>query len=122
MQSATQIVLLGSTFEYEIDLPPEELARLRNDAAHGVISSVQPAIALLSELPVARFNPGSTVDDYLKEHPDLAQLLGAQGGCDCEHCQSVLSPAAYFVDLMDLIEERILVPNQTRIHTASGRD
>src|SRR5262249_17741035 len=27
--------------------------------------------------------------------------------CTCQHCQSILSPAAYFVDLMHFVEENI---------------
>jgi hypothetical protein len=35
----------------------------------------------------------------------LQQLLGSQDSCACEHCGSVLSPAAYFVDLLKFIDE-----------------
>lgn len=44
----------------------------------------------------------------------LAQLTGYAGlfgrpiFCQCEHCQSVLGPAAYFVDLMYYVERHIL--------------
>ena len=36
--------------------------------------------------------------------PDLATLFGALELCDCDHCQSIYSPAAYFVDLLQFLE------------------
>ena len=37
-------------------------------------------------------------------------LFGPQSYCDCEDCRSVISPAAYFVDLMQFIKEHISRP------------
>ncbi|MDA8142227.1 MAG: neuraminidase-like domain-containing protein [Desulfobacteraceae bacterium] len=37
-----------------------------------------------------------------------SDLFGLADACDCDHCLSVLSPAAYFVDLMYYIETHIL--------------
>lgn len=37
-----------------------------------------------------------------------ASLINDQPWCECEWCQSVLSPAAYFVDLMHYVEKHIL--------------
>ncbi|MDB4891180.1 MAG: hypothetical protein JWL61_3035 [Gemmatimonadetes bacterium] len=37
-----------------------------------------------------------------------ADLFGALSSCECEHCQSMLSPSAYFVDLMWFVETQVL--------------
>lgn len=42
-----------------------------------------------------------------------AELFGGADACDCDHCQSVLSPAAYFVDLMHYVERFILEPSKS---------
>ena len=42
--------------------------------------------------------------------PDLQMLFGSQDYCQCEDCRSVLSPAAYMVDLMHFLGNRPLVP------------
>lgn len=55
---------------------------------------------------VANLAPG--IEDYLKGVPGFAELFGARAACRCEHCQSVLSPAAYFVDLMGVVERHVL--------------
>jgi hypothetical protein len=37
------------------------------------------------------------------ERPDLKSLFGSLDTCECEHCKSVYSPAAYFVDLLHIL-------------------
>ena len=35
---------------------------------------------------------------------DWEQLFGSEGNCECQHCQSVLSPAAYLVELLQFLD------------------
>ncbi len=42
----------------------------------------------------------------VKDLPDFSSLFGSQNSCACEHCGSVLSPAAYLVDLLELINPK----------------
>ena len=51
------------------------------------------------------------LEDYLRRLPGYADLFGSQSACRCAHCRSILSPAAYFVDLMSFAEERVLEPH-----------
>lgn len=46
------------------------------------------------------------VPPNLKEIPNLEMLFGSQSFCACEHCNSVLSPAAYLVDLLQFINPK----------------
>jgi Tc toxin complex TcA C-terminal TcB-binding domain/Neuraminidase-like domain/Salmonella virulence plasmid 28.1kDa A protein/Putative peptidoglycan binding domain len=46
----------------------------------------------------------------LREIEGFVDLFGCQNYCDCEECKSVLSPAAYFVDLMHFIEQYVSTP------------
>ena len=60
---------------------------------------------LESEQPVFGFSAPSEVQQAVKEElikhfPTMESLFGSMDYCECEHCRSVLSPAAYFVDLM----------------------
>ena len=43
-------------------------------------------------------------EELLKHYPTMESLFGALDFCECEHCQSVLSPAAYFVDLLAFVD------------------
>lgn len=47
------------------------------------------------------------VTDGLKKLPGYEELFGDQSFCDCKHCDSVLGPAAYFVDLMTFVDENV---------------
>jgi hypothetical protein len=42
--------------------------------------------------------------DALKNYPTMESLFGSMDYCECEHCRSVLSPAAYLVDLLQFID------------------
>jgi hypothetical protein len=48
---------------------------------------------------------------YLKQLTGYTELFGSPNFCRCEHCQSVLGAAAYFVDLMYFVERHILEPS-----------
>ena len=42
--------------------------------------------------------------EAFKEIPELETLFGSQSFCECEHCRSVYSPAAYLVDLLAFLD------------------
>ncbi len=42
----------------------------------------------------------------LANYPNLRQLFGNLDMCECAHCQSVLSPAAYLVDLLEFLDPK----------------
>ncbi len=39
--------------------------------------------------------------------PNLETLFGSLDFCDCEHCRTVLSPAAYLVDILAFLKDRV---------------
>ena len=45
--------------------------------------------------------------EYIKEIPGFEDFFGNQDYCNCDHCSSILSPAAYFVDLMTFVDEHV---------------
>ena len=63
---------------------------------------------------VARDNATSPIrsipsaGEFFRPLPGFQELINDQPWCNCAHCQSTLSPAAYFVDLMYYIEQNIL--------------
>jgi len=48
-------------------------------------------------------------NELIKHYPTMETLFGSLDFCECEHCRSVLSPAAYFVDLLQSIDPKTLV-------------
>lgn len=48
-------------------------------------------------------------DALLKRMPSWGELFGETSFCECAHCRSVYSPAAYFVDVLNMLDYS--VPN-----------
>jgi hypothetical protein len=95
----------GATF------PPGE-ARLIYRRSH-VVSSVTfnifSSAKQLDTLPPIYGVSGSADDrqqaksSIVQQFPSMATLFGNMDYCQCEDCRSVLSPAAYFVDVMEFL-------------------
>ena len=64
-------------------------------------------------LDEADAGPDLSLINVLRRLPGYADLFGNQNYCKCRHCQSIFSPAAYFVDLMSFMEKTISKPNFT---------
>jgi hypothetical protein len=58
------------------------------DPAHGLLPSGVPT-------------PGGVADT--RKFPNWVTLFGGLNQCACKHCQTVLSPGAYFVDLLEFV-------------------
>jgi ABC toxin N-terminal region/Neuraminidase-like domain/Putative peptidoglycan binding domain/Salmonella virulence plasmid 28.1kDa A protein len=46
----------------------------------------------------------SVRNQLIKQFPTMESLFGSMDFCECEHCRSVLSPAAYMVDLLQFVD------------------
>lgn len=64
------------------------------------LESNAPASALSST--AARRTQAKTA--LIRRFPTLESLFGTLDFCECEHCRSVLSPAAYLVDLLKFLD------------------
>lgn len=60
---------------------------------------------LFDDLGVGNGSPSAK--EYLKKLAGFQDLFGNLSFCACEHCQSILGPAAYFVDLMKYVDENL---------------
>lgn len=47
------------------------------------------------------------VTDGIRKLPGYEELFGDQSYCDCAACDSILGPAAYFVDLMSFVDDKV---------------
>jgi hypothetical protein len=61
----------------------------------------------------ANVDPALTA--YFEELPSYQDLFGSLDYCECPHCASIFGPAAYFVDMMRIIDEYITLPNTATI-------
>jgi hypothetical protein len=60
-----------------------------------------PAIRSLSPSPAVR---EATKAALIEQFPNMQSLFGSLDFCDCEDCRSVLSPAAYLVDILKFLD------------------
>lgn len=104
---------------FKIDLGGEDIARATyakagqvNNAMLNIVTGYLKArdgIALgyNNEAPIIApglpANP-TTNNPNVIVYPTLEQLFGSLDYCACEHCRSILSPAAYLVDLLQFID------------------
>jgi Salmonella virulence plasmid 28. len=58
-------------------------------------------------------NTGTSIKDYLRDIPGYQDLFGELAFCDCSDCQSIYSPAAYFVDLMQFVDRYVIARHFT---------
>ncbi|NGM84230.1 hypothetical protein G5B47_17605 [Paenibacillus sp. 7124] len=53
--------------------------------------------------------------------PDWSEMFGELEWCDCEHCRTVYSPAAYLVDLLQMLSKTPSAAGGTALQTLFGR-
>lgn len=92
----------------------KKIAKTYFENAHETIIRTTAAVGSILDVASGDFNSTNvgnvrpSVEDYLKDIPGYQDLFGSLSFCDCEHCQSIFSPAAYFVDLMRFIERNVV--------------
>lgn len=60
-----------------------------------------PPVFAMSGAPQAR---QAAKDELVKHFPTMESLFGSLDYCECQECRSVLSPAAYLVDLLQFVD------------------
>ena len=93
----------------------EGQARLAHARAHSAAASVAQHYAGARHVLKNGFSnlpAGNTAGlaDELRKVEGMNELFGSQDFCECDDCHSVLSPAAYFVDLMHFLDTNVSQP------------
>ncbi len=90
------------------------VAEAQKISAVALNAATDTALQFLAILNVVYPNLGdwnwpnsSPIVNHLTRLDGFKDLFGAQAICQCQHCRSVLGPAAYFVDLMRFIDDNI---------------
>lgn len=90
------------------------LIHARAQQIHAAVLNLTTSYALASNAPGIGVNSPAQVIDPAPQVPDdvgdviayptLTTLFGEIDYCDCEDCRSILSPAAYLVDLLQFVD------------------
>jgi hypothetical protein len=110
-------------FAGSVDLSNED-AHKYYAGARTMATSITAATAAIIDYRYGGFNwlnvdntQQNNIQEYLKKVDGYADLFGNQSFCNCQHCQSIVSPAAYFVDMMKFIDD-----NVTSIYFTKGSE
>lgn len=105
------------TFQATTKLP-EQTAGRYHAAATASVSKLSTSLASVLDIFRGGFSDlevsnvlWPSIADQLRKLAGFEELFGNQDYCNCSHCQSLISPAAYFVDLMGFVDEHV-----TKVH------
>ena len=112
--SARQIASMSKenfVYQYGSKFPPGEAQWVygRAQSVSSVTSNIcSSAVAMDTAPPVYTLSASSTQKQAAKsalieQFPSIAALFGNMDYCECQDCSSVLSPAAYFVDVLEFL-------------------
>ncbi|SFW75067.1 Tc toxin subunit A-related protein [Chitinophaga sancti] len=123
IDSAQQLTTMSrSTFihQYSDLLGEESIANQVYDRALRLKDQTMHLLATVHGVVANRYfrnmavNPISKdVTGYFEALSDYQQIFGTLDFCTCDECKSILGAAAYFVDLMRIIDKAITVPDST---------
>jgi hypothetical protein len=111
--------IVGDGYESFLDnthLHPSSAERIYNHA-QAVVANTTSLLGTALELYTGDFdqlyagNSDGSAEAYFQQTPGWKQLFGERDYCCCDHRRSILSPAAYFVDLLFFVEKHLLAPN-----------
>lgn len=88
------------------------IARKTYDRARDLVGDASVTVGAMLEAWLDRsnltfINLRPDARDYLREIDGFDKLFGTLSFCNCSSCQSILGPAAYFVDLMKYVDVHI---------------
>ncbi|WP_282610867.1 neuraminidase-like domain-containing protein [Pelagibius sp. Alg239-R121] len=66
------------------------------------------AVGNLRQAKVVNFVRRTETNETFDGLDNIEELFGDQDSCDCKHCNSILGPTAYFVDLMHFLHTHVL--------------
>jgi hypothetical protein len=109
--------IVGDGFDRFLEntqLEPSSAERIYNHA-QAVVANTTSLLGTAIELYTGDFgqlyasNSDGSAEAYFQQTPGWKKLIGERDYCCCDHRRSVLSPAAYFVDLLSFVEKHLLI-------------
>ncbi|MFL5587807.1 MAG: neuraminidase-like domain-containing protein, partial [Ktedonobacteraceae bacterium] len=99
----------------------EDVARHVHQNARAVTAKIMHLWANIHNAVASPYSRAMRVNNVgddlqsLENLPNYEELFGSLNFCECDECRSIFGPAAYFVDLMRIIDQYITTPNEASI-------
>jgi hypothetical protein len=110
-QFVTTFTAKKKTAESDRLLEVHRRAVRRRNGIHNLVETVRGRIASPYTRALRSDNLPAATEDFFTDIPSYQEMFGGLNYYTCESCQSVLGPAAYFLDVMGIIEDYITEPN-----------
>jgi hypothetical protein len=126
IHSAQQVTQLtkrqfANTYKDPLGISAEEADKLHDNATaitenvRHLTANIATTIASPAYNALKATNVGGDTREHFQNLPSYQELFGSLDYCECEECKSIFGPAAYFVDLMRIIDKYVTTPNSSTI-------
>ena len=92
----------------------QQATRIHNRTMQ-LFAAAQGAVASPHFRSMRAVEVGDQVTKHFEDLPSYQELFGSLNFCGCDECKSIFGPAAYFVDLMRIIDLYVTQPNKATI-------
>ena len=89
-------------------------AETKNTAAMLMIGDLQDSMSVMEIASFETTPLAKKLEAVSKDFPNLKSLFKLVDTCECEHCRSVYSPAAYLVEILQFLDKRMVVANNAK--------
>ena len=89
-------------------------AETKHTAAMLMVGDLQDSMSVMDIASFETTNLAKKLEAVSKDFPNLKSLFKLVDTCECEHCRSVYSPAAYLVEILQFLDKRMVVANNAK--------
>ncbi len=89
-------------------------AEARHTAAMLMAGDLQDNMSGLDIAAIGNSDMKKKLEAVSKDFPNLKSLFNITDTCECKHCRSVYSPAAYLVEILQFLEKRAVVSGSAK--------
>jgi hypothetical protein len=86
-------------------------AETKHTAAMLMVGDLQDSMSVMDVASFETTSLAKKLEAVSKDFPNLKSLFKLVDTCECEHCRSVFSPAAYLVELLQFLDKRVVKAN-----------
>ncbi|NNV57634.1 Tc toxin subunit A-related protein [Limnovirga soli] len=89
-------------------------AETKHTAAILMVGDLQDSMSVMDIASFETTTLAKKLEAVSKDFPNLKSLFKLVDTCECEHCRSVYSPAAYLVEILQFLDKRMVVANNAK--------
>ena len=89
-------------------------AETKHTAAMLMVGDLQDSMSVMDIASFETTSLAKKLEAVSKDFPNLKSLFKLTDTCECNHCRSVYSPAAYLVEILQFLDKRMVVANNAK--------